>query len=198
MKTKFSLILACASFLAVTALGSTFAGAEPLSESAIVDPSATTTTAVPSLQAPACANGIDDDGDGLVDEKDPDCEDPEDTDEAPTPTSPSTTPSESAPIPAPAPSPAPDKQGDGIKQGNTIDGGSAGKGGATANDALGDTSGGGGSTGAVSAPGANGGGDQPLPKGPDGGSQYSEGGAPTATNPTTTFAPFGPAPIGVP
>ncbi len=200
MRTKFALILACASFLAVLALGTAFAGAEPLSEGAAVDPSATTTTAIPSLQAPACANGVDDDGDGLADEKDPDCEDPEDTSEAPAPTSPSTAPSESAPVPSPAPanSPAPEKQGGGIKQGSTIVGGSAGKGGATRNDALGDTSGGGGSTGAVTAPGVNGGGDQPLAKGPDGGSQYDDGGAPTATNPTTTFAPFGPAPIGVP
>ncbi|HEX5609257.1 MAG TPA: lytic murein transglycosylase, partial [Solirubrobacterales bacterium] len=66
------------------------------------------------------------------------------------------------------------------------------------NDSLGDPSGGGGSTGAVTAPGVNGGGDQPLAKGADGGSQYNAGGSPTATNPTTTFAPFGPAPIGVP
>jgi hypothetical protein len=200
MRTKFALILACASFLAITALGTAFAGAEPLSEGAIVDPPATTTTTVPSLQAPACANAVDDDGDGLVDEKDPGCEDPEDTSEEPDPTSPSTPPSESAPVPspAPAPSPAPDKQG-GIKQGSTIDGGSGGKSGATHNDVLGDASGGGGgNAGAVTAPGANGGGDQPLPKGPDGGSQYDDDGAPTAANPTTTFAPFGPAPIGVP
>jgi len=31
-----------------------------------------------------------------------------------------------------------------------------------------------------------------------GGSQYSSGGSPTEANPTTTIAPFGPAPIGVP
>ncbi len=199
MRTKFALILACASFLAVTALGTAFAGAEPLSESSAVDPSAaTTTTAIPSLQAPACANGVDDDGDGLVDEDDPDCEEPEDTNEAPTPSAPAA-PSESAPVPSPAPSPspAPEKQPGGVKQGSGIDGG-GGKGGATRNDQLGDASGGGGSAGAVTAPGANGGGDQPLPEGSDGGSQYSDGGSPTAANPTTTIAPFGPAPIGVP
>jgi hypothetical protein len=202
MRTKFALILACASFLAVTALGTALAGAEPLSEGAAVDPSATTTTAIPSLQAPACANGVDDDGDGLADEEDPDCESPEDTNEAPTsPSSSPAAPSESAPVPspAPAPAPAPEKQAGGVKQGSEIVGGSGGQGGATRNDVLGDASGGGGdSAGAVTAPGANGGGDQPLPKGSDGGSQYSEGGAPTAANPTTTFAPFGPAPIGVP
>ena len=199
MRTKIALILAFASFLAIAALGTGLAGAEPLSDGAAVDSAATTTTAIPSLQAPACANGVDDDGDGLVDDEDPDCEDPEDTNEAPTPApaTPSPAPSESAPVPAPAPV-APEEVDGGIKQGSTIGGGSAGKGGATENDSLGDASGGGGSTGAVTAPGVNGGGDQPLAKGADGGSQYDDGGSPTATNPTTTFAPFGPAPIGVP
>jgi len=199
MRTKIALILAFASFLAIAALGTALAGAEPLSDSAAVDSAATTTTAIPSLQAPACANGVDDDGDGLVDEEDPDCEDPEDANEAPAPATPSPVPSESAPVPSPAPAPAaPEEVDGGIKQGSTIGGGSAGKGGATENDSLGDASGGGGSTGAVTAPGVNGGGDQPLAKGADGGSQYDDGGSPTATNPTTTFAPFGPAPIGVP
>jgi hypothetical protein len=200
MRTKFALILAFAGLLAATALGTTFAGAEPLSEGSVADPAATTTTAIPSLQAPACANGVDDDNDGLVDDEDPDCEDAEDVSEAPTPTSPSTAPSESAsiPSPAPAPAPTPEKQGGGIKQGSGIDGsdtGPAKKGGVTSNEGLGGPDS---SAGAVTAPGVNGGGDQPLPEGSDGGSQYDDGGAPTAANPTTTFAPFGPAPIGVP
>jgi len=202
MRTKFALLLlACAGFLAVTALGTALAGAEPLSEGSAVDPAGTTTTAIPSLQAPACANGIDDDGDGLLDEQDPDCEKPEDTSEAPTPpTSSPSAPSESAPVPSPvpAPTPSPAKQGGGVKQGSGIDGsqtGPAKDGGVTSNDGLG---GAGTGDGAVTAPGANGGGDQPLPKGPDGGSQYDAGGTPTAANPTTTIAPFGPAPIGVP
>jgi hypothetical protein len=201
MKTKFALILAFASFLLVSALGSAFAGAEPLSESAPVESSATTTTAVPSLQAPACANGLDDDGDGLADDADPDCESPEDSDESPaTPAAPQPSEAEAAPIPAPAPAadPAPGKK-PGIEQGSEIDGGEGGgEGKVDRNDVLGDASGGDGSAGGVNAPGANGGGDQPLPKGEDGGSQYSDGGAPTTFNPTTTIAPFGPAPIGVP
>jgi len=193
MRNKFALILAFAGFLLVIVLGSALAGAEPLSDSSAVDP--TTTTAVPSLTAPACANGLDDDGDGLVDESDPDCETPADTDEAPSapaPAEPGAT--EAGPVPAPegGPAPAPGKQG-GVKQGTGI----GGNGGVKSNDVLGDASGGGG-TGAVTAPSANGGGDQPAPKGPDGGSQYTPGGAPTAANPTTTIAPFGPAPIGVP
>jgi hypothetical protein len=199
MRTKFALFLAIASFLAVTAVGTALAE-EPLSESSALTPSATTTTTIPSLQAPACANGLDDEGDGLIDKDDPDCEAPEDTSEAPTASAPSPSPpSESEPIPSPAPSPAPTpgKQGGGVEHGSGIDGGEGGGGkGVARNDGLGGT--GGGNDGAVAAPGANGGGDQALPKGTDGGSQYSAGGAPTAANPTTTIAPFGPAPIGVP
>jgi Transglycosylase SLT domain len=200
MRTKFALTLAFASFLLVTALGTALAGAEPISESSEVDPStAITTTAVPSLQAPACANGLDDDGDGLVDTADADCETPGDTSETPpasAPAAPAEAEGEPVPAPAPAPSPGPGKK-PGVKQGAGIDGGAADDDGVTRNDAVGDASGGTGSDGGVDAPGASGG-DQPLPKGEDGGSQYSDGGAPTTTNPTTTIAPFGPAPIGVP
>ena len=194
MRTKIALFLALASFLAVAALGTAFAGAEPLSEGAVVDPAMT--PAVPSLQAPACANGLDDDGDGLVDEADPDCETPEDTDEAPSTSAPSGS-SEGEAVPAPEPAPAPGKGG--VKQGTGIGGAgtAGGRDGVKRNDQLGGA-GGGSQSGAVTAPSANGGGDQPAPKGPDGGSQYSPGGAPTAANPTTTIAPFGPAPIGVP
>jgi hypothetical protein len=193
MRTKIALFLALASFLAVTALGTALAGAEPLSESAVVDP-----TAIPSLQAPACADGLDDDGDGLVDEADPDCETPEDTNEAPSTSAPSgSSEGESVPVPEPESTPTPGKGG--VKQGADIGGGgtTGGKDGVKRNDQLGDASGGS-DSGAVTAPSANGGGDQPAPKGPDGGSQYSPGGAPTGANPTTTIAPFGPAPIGVP
>jgi len=197
MRTKFALILAFASFLLVAALGSAFAGAEPLSEGSVADPA--TTTAVPSLQAPACANGLDDDGDGLVDELDPDCETPADTNEAPeTPASGESIEAEPNPQPAPEPSPDPSTGVGGVKQGTGIVGNSpAGKDGVDRNEDL-DNPGGGSRNGAVTAPSANGGGDQPAPDGGDGGSQYSSGGTPTTANPTTTIAPFGPAPIGVP
>ncbi|HVD39297.1 MAG TPA: lytic murein transglycosylase [Solirubrobacterales bacterium] len=194
MRTKHALIFAFASFLLVAALGAALAGAEPLSDSSTVDSS--TTTTVPSLTAPACANGIDDDGDGLADEADPDCETPADTDEAGAAVEEAT---ESEPVPTPeeAPAPAPGKKG-GLEQGSSIGGGhgSGGGNGVTSNEGLGNPGGGG--NGAVTAPSANGGGDQPAPEGPDGGSPYSPGGAPTTANPTTTIAPFGPAPIGVP
>ncbi len=52
-------------------------------------------------------------------------------------------------------------------------------------------------SGGVSAPAATAG-LQPPAEGPNGGSQFDAGGAPTAENPSTTIAAFGPAPIGVP
>jgi len=195
MRTKFaSIFAALAAFMAVTAVGAAFAGADPLSEGTALTPS-TTTTAIPSLQAPACANGLDDDKDGLVDMEDPDCESPEDTTEEP-PASAPAEPTESEAVPAPAPG----KPSGGVKQGSEIDGGTTGgeKKGTTRNDEI--AAPGTGNSGGVTAPGANGGGDQPLPKpeGSDGGAQFTEGGAPTTANPTTTIAPFGPALIGVP
>jgi len=197
MRTKFALIFAFAGFLLVAALGSAFAGAEPLSESSVVDP--TTTTTVPSLQAPACANGLDDDSDGLVDELDPDCETPADVNEAPeapAPSEPAEAEANPQPSPEPSQEPAPGKGG--IEEGTGIVGGSGGgKDGVTRNEGL-DNPAGGSRNGAVTAPSANGGGDQPAPDAGDGGSQYSDGGSPTTANPTTTIAPFGPAPIGVP
>ncbi|HKO39241.1 MAG TPA: hypothetical protein VJU14_12820, partial [Solirubrobacterales bacterium] len=128
MRTKLALTLAFASFLLVTALGTALAGAEPLSEGSEVDPAATTTTTVPSLQAPACANGLDDDADGLIDSSDADCESPSDTVEAPpasAPAAPAEAEGEPVPAPAPAPSPGPDKK-PGVKEGAGIDGGGAG------------------------------------------------------------------------
>ncbi len=193
MRTKIALIVALASFLALSVLGVSLAGADPLAENAPVEGATTTTTAVPSLQAPACANGVDDDGDGLVDLADPDCTGPTDNSEAP-----------EAPGGADSSSPAPaaeeatgaahDKA---VHQGATIAGGEA-AGGVTHNESLGDSSGGGKADGGVSAPSATGGGDQPLTEGQDGGSPFAAGGTPTIANPTTTIAPFGPAPIGVP
>jgi hypothetical protein len=202
MRNKIALIVALASFLAVTALGATIAGAEPVSETAPSEPSAaTTTTAIPSLQAPACANGADDDGDGLVDLLDPDCPSPEDTSEAP-----SAEPAPAPPAPAP-PAPGGEEAGpadksSGIQRGTSINAGEAAeagaRGGVTHNKDLGDSSGGGGTSGGVGAPSATGGGDQPLGEAADGGSPFAAGGTPTTANPTTTIAPFGPAPIGVP
>jgi murein DD-endopeptidase MepM/ murein hydrolase activator NlpD len=204
MRTKLALIVVLASFLVAAALGASLAGADPLAESAPVDSAATTTTAVPSLQAPACANGSDDDADGLIDLADPSCLTASGESEAAVPTStgsdvpaPAAAPAAAAPG-APVTQPSPGK----LEQGSTI-GGSGDEsedvsGGVNHNSSLGDASGGGGNDGAVSAPSATGGGDQPLAENGDGGSQFSSGGTPTLANPTMTIAPFGPAPIGVP
>jgi hypothetical protein len=202
MRAKIALIVVLASFLALSALGVGMAGADPLAESVPTEPpAATTTTAIPSLQAPACANGLDDDSDGLVDMADPDCTSPTVTSEAPVAPGGA---SSATPVPAPEETPAsptgPGKP-NGVKQGSTIDGNPAGgedvRGGVIHNESLGDASGGG-NGGGVRAPSATGGGDQPLAEGSDGGSQFGSGGSPTTANPTMTIAPFGPAPIGVP
>jgi hypothetical protein len=195
MRIKIGLIAAFASLLGAAALGAAMAGAEALEEGSIVGPRAPA-TAVPSLGAPACANGADDDADGLLDLLDPDCPNAEGTSEAPVPAQ----PPEGAYAPAPAHAAAGEEAaGEGFEQGPSIGGDAAkhSRGGATVNDSLGDASGGNGSDGGVAAPRATGG-DQPLGGGSDGGSPYAPGGTPTGTNPTMTFAPFGPAPIGVP
>ena len=127
MRTKIALIVVLASFLAAAALGVSLAGADPLAESAPVDSAATTTTAVPSLQAPACANGIDDDGDGLIDLADPSCLTASGESEAVAPTS-SGSDVPAAPAPTPAPSvtapAAPTKTASSgkLEQGSTIGG----------------------------------------------------------------------------
>lgn len=196
MRTKIALIVALAGLLALAALGAGIAGADPLAESAPIEPGiALGATGLSGPQASACANGLDDDGDGLVDMQDPDCTSPSDVNEA------SETSGEAAGS-SPTKEVEEMKQFGGIKRGATIDGnptpGEAAHGGVTHNENLGDSSGGGGSGGGVQAPSATGGGDQPLTEGSDGGAQFSAGGAPTLGNPTTTIAPFGPAPIGVP
>jgi hypothetical protein len=190
MRTKIALIVALASFLALAAVGAGIAGADPLGESAPVVPStALNTTGLSGLQPPACANGLDDDGDGLVDLQDSDCASPADVNEA-SEAATSTPPKEEK------------KRSDGVKHGATIGGdaasGEEADGNVARNDNLEEISGGGGSNGGVKAPSATGGGDQPLTEGSDGGSQFAAGGTPTTANPTTTIAPFGPAPIGVP
>ncbi|HET8564975.1 MAG TPA: lytic murein transglycosylase [Solirubrobacterales bacterium] len=185
--------------MAITAVGATLAGAEPLSEGNALTTPATTTTPLPSLQAPQCADGVDNDHDGLVDSEDPDCESPEDASEEAEPAqSAEPTEGETVPSPSPGPAPAPGNQAGGVRQGTEIDGATigGGKNGATRNEEI--AAPGTGDGGGTSAPSANGGGDQSLPKADDGGSQFAPGGAPTTFNPTTTIAPFGPAPIGVP
>jgi transglycosylase-like protein with SLT domain len=191
MRNKLALTIALASFGVVTALGVGFAGADET-------PGTTTPEATPPLstvpsEPPACANGIDDDGDEFIDGEDPACTSPADTSEEP-PSAPEPQPSSGDGVTAPSEATPPPNDEKGFKPGATIDSNS----GVRRNENLGDASGGqgGGSGGGVSAPSATGG--VQLPDDQDGGTHYSSGGTPTDANPTMTIAPFGPAPIGVP
>jgi len=188
MRQRLALTIALAGFAVVTALGVGMAGADPstgLGDEQTAN-GLTTVPAFPSAAPPACANEADDDGDALVDLDDPDCESASDTTEEPE--APATAESEE-------PTPAAPKDG-GVQAGSGLDASEAADepaGGVRRNQGLG----GGASGGAISAPSATAG-DQPQEEGPDGGSQFGRGGAPTTSNPSTTIAPFGPAPIGVP
>jgi murein DD-endopeptidase MepM/ murein hydrolase activator NlpD len=195
MRNKLALTIALASFGVVTALGVGFAGAEDASSTESTEAVAplSTTPAVPAVAPPACSNGLDDDYDGLLDADDPDCASAADTDEGAE--QPSAGSNIEAP-PSPSTQPPPPS---GVKAGATIDG-SGGDGSVHHNESLGDVSGGSGgnSGGGVVAPSATAG-VQPPPDSSSGGSpSFTNGGSPTAANPTATIAPFGPAPIGVP
>ncbi len=188
MRHKLALIIALAGFAVITALGVGMAGADPsagLGENRAAD-AITTAPALPVPDAPACANQADDDGDELVDLADPDCESASDETEEPQPTS------ESAPAPASGPEPAGPAE---PQTGAGLDAADAPEAGVERNETI--ESPGTTSAGAVTAPAATGG-DQPPVDNQSGGSQYNDGGSPTTTNSTMTFAPFGPTPIGVP
>ena len=169
-----------------------------------------TTSPIPITPANAtqCSDGIDNDGDGLIDMEDPNCSSPSDTNEAPeaTNSSPSTGENNSGSTSTSGSDTEEKAAEKGEKHHKEFGRGESleaepepdVRGGVTHNESLGDSSGGGKGDGGVKAPDATGGGDQPLGEGGDGGAQFEPGGAPTLANPTTTIAPFGPAPIGVP
>ncbi len=187
MRHKLALTIALAGFLVVTAFGVGMAGADPLTTG---ETAPATALPAPSVEAPACSNGVDDDGDGLIDSEDPDCASPTDESEAPTPSA-----AAGATVTAPQPSGAPAPVG--VHRGSPIDGSATEHGSVTRHQGI-SAGGGNSASGGVSFPSATGGGDQAQAEGPTGGSQYNSGGSPTPTNPTATIANFGPAPIGVP
>jgi hypothetical protein len=204
MRNKHALIIALAGFAVVTALGVGMAGADPELELGGGDAISAPPAIGPALgEVPQCENEVDDDEDGLVDLEDPDCDEPTDPEESPAKPEPAPAPAPS-PTPNPSPQPAPESGPTavgGVEPGAALNAAEApDAGGVTRNQGL-DGSGGGtgvGAGGAVTAPPATGG-VQPAQKGNDGGSAaFDDGGAPTAANPTTTIATFGPAPIGVP
>ena len=193
--TRLALIVALSSLLAALVGLAGNAGADQVSEGTTLVPQmspAVPQATLPAQPAAACANGIDDDGDGLVDLEDPDCESPEGDSEEAVPTVAGGEQLKSG-----------GHQRGGFAEGTAIDGSEAvvedRRGGVVHNEDLGDSSGGRGHGGGLSAPAATAPGDQPLAEGGAGGSSpFGSGGAPTGGNPTTTIAPFGPAPIGVP
>jgi hypothetical protein len=186
MRQKLALITALAGFALITALGVGMAGAEQSTTGLEQSHAANGLTTAPTLvPAPACSNQEDDDADGLTDLEDPNCESVSDDFEE----------EETAAAEAVEPAPAVPPAGQQPQSGTGLDASTAeDAGGVARNETLGtaDSRSGGG----VSAPAATAG-DQP-PEGPDGGLQFGNGGAPTTANPSTTIAPFGPAPIGVP
>jgi hypothetical protein len=237
MKSKLALILALAAFLSLAAFcsagsagaalplasvtevllpgltGSGSSSSEGPSSGSTTTPSTTPTTPSTTTPVPQCSDGVDNDGDGLIDMEDPDCSSPSDETEGPevsTSTSTPTTGTTASPSTSASPLP----------EGEEIDGSESTKpkkhkefgrgesleeevepevrGGVAHGETLGDNSGGGKSGGGVKAPSATGGGTQPLTENGDGGAPFELGGAPSLLNPTTTIAPFGPAPIGVP
>jgi hypothetical protein len=195
MRDKLALTIALAGFGVVTALGVGFAGADDLSPAETPEAVAplSTTPAAPAVPPPACSNGLDDDHDGLVDSEDPDCASPADTNEE------TEQPTTGASIEAqPSPS-APVPSSSGVEAGATINGNGGGNG-VSHNNSIGDVSGGGGgnSGGGVVAPSATAGVQPPSESSSGGSPSFTNGGSPTAANPTATIAPFGPAPIGVP
>jgi len=194
MRQKLALIIALAGFAVVTALGVGMAGADPsagLGDSQAASGLTTTSTLPSPAQPPACANGVDDDEDGLTDLEDPDCESASDKTEEPE------AETEAPAEPTPAAAGGEPRTAGKVQSGASLNaseaGDESGSGGVKRNQSLG----GGTESGGVTAPSATGG-DQTPAEGADGGSQFNQGGAPTSANPTTTFAAFGPSPIGVP
>jgi hypothetical protein len=204
MRRRLAVAIALAGFGAVTALGVGMAGADPAAEGASGEGSVPGTVLPAGLEtgATTCSNGVDDDADGLADLADPDCASPAGESEAPAAASggEEETGSSAAPAAAEAaPEPAGTPSGDGARAGAALSPpGASRAGGAQRNQSLGvPKRGGDGASGGVTAPGATAG-IQPAPVGASGGSSFGAGEAPSASNPTTTIAPFGPAPIGVP
>ncbi len=225
MRSKLALILALGAFLALAVVG-TAPAASPLASvtetllpgltpsgnaaagsagTTTTPPAATSTTPTTATATPQCSDGIDNDGDGLIDMEDPDCSAPSDNTEGPEPATAAPTagetisPSTSTSGSTEATTTPAKKHHKEFERGESLEEEPEAdvRGGVTHNESLGDASGGG-KGGAVTAPSATGGGTQPLAGGSDGGAQFEPGGAPTLANPTTTIAPFGPAPIGVP
>src|SRR6478672_3032405 len=175
MRDKLALTIALTAF--AVALGAGLAGSAPL-----VDPGSVTTPTLPQVTLPNCG-GIDINGDGIADLPDPSCPPPGTT--PPSTTPPSTTPPTSTTTTGTTTTPT-------TTTGST----NGSKGTGSKNQTLHNVNGNGGANGKTGGVGPNGKNDQKKQLKPP--PQYNANGTPTVSNPTTTIAPFGPAPVGVP
>jgi murein DD-endopeptidase MepM/ murein hydrolase activator NlpD len=187
MRHKLALTIALAGFAVVTALGVGMAGADPTTG---LGAGRATEPLPGALAAPAikqCENGVDDDGDGLIDAEDPGCSYGTEEDSKP--------PAEAGAEAAPAESQPQQAQ---VQAGSSLRAAEAQPtegGGVKRNEGIGAP---GGANGGVAAPSATAGVQPAAAEGDSGGSQFGAGGAPTEANPSTMIASFGPAPAGVP
>jgi murein DD-endopeptidase MepM/ murein hydrolase activator NlpD len=192
MKRQLQLIVALALFgLTLLAASAVAGGVNIGSGQGSVDIDLPGGSDLPNVPAPACSNLGDDDGDGLADLSDPGCSGPLDGDES----NPSTPPTD------PGDDPGTPGGGGGDDGGNTGGGGGGGSDDGYEED-PGQPGGGGGGQGGGKGPEKPDPKPEDEPKDPDEPQVPDEprapNGTPTASNPTTTYADFGAAPIGVP
>jgi hypothetical protein len=204
MRNNLVVTIALAGFAAITALGVGIAGADGTDESvkSRIAEAVATAPALSATEVSVCANEVDDDEDGLVDMADPDCITSGGKSELPLTgaESPGEATEPAPPAPQEAQAPPPESVSPAVRVGAAVKAVEAKQGGhigVKQNQPLAEPpSGATGGAGGVRAPAATAG-VQPS-NGPNGGSAFSGSGVPTPANPTTTIAPFGPAPIGVP
>ena len=195
MRNKLALTIALASFGVVTALGVGFAGAEERLDQP--KPRKRRRRSRPRRQPrpcrqPACSNELDDDGDGLVDIEDPDCASPADaSEEAEQPTTGTSIEAQPAPSSPAASRPVGSRPAQRSAPARARPSATTR---ASATSAVAAAN-----TAAASSPQAPRRACSRRPTAPAAARLRSPTAArrPTA-NPTTTIAPFGPAPIGVP
>jgi Transglycosylase SLT domain len=198
MRNKLAFTIALAVLAGVLLLGllggGSASGAGTTTTTGTTTTSSTTTTTPGAVgtttSPPVCADGIDNDGDGLIDSNDPDCTTSGGTSEAtpttPPPTTTTTTPSTTTTTP-------------------TTPGTTTTPGGSTSIKVVPSPKGGkhggaNGETGGVGPgkPKHQGKGQQRKNKSTQPPPPYKSNGTPTVANPSATIAPFGPAPLGVP
>jgi Transglycosylase SLT domain len=199
MRNKLAFTIALAVLAGVLLLGllggGSASGADPVTTTGQTTSTTTTPLNTPGgngtpASLPVCGDGVDNDGDGLIDLADPDCATSSGTSEGtpttPPPTTTTTTPSTTTTTP-------------------TTPGTTTTPGGSTSIKVVPSPKGGkhggaNGETGGVGPgkPKHQGKGQQRKNKSIQPPPPYKSNGTPTVANPSATIAPFGPAPLGVP